>query len=134
MEKQYSAQQGEKEQQEAIMAKKGAKLKQLQAYKKGAKSKKCECGCEMISKKEQGGTLVETCACGCKSKMQEGGIIKAAQGASLKQMTDNTIHAPGKLIKGLQGKVHLNLGSNNSNSIKQSKQNDPSYFEKVGKD
>ncbi len=48
------------------MARKGAKLKKLK--KGGMKSKKCKCGCNLIMKKEAGGTIVEVCACGCKNK------------------------------------------------------------------
>ena len=62
------------------MAKKGAKLKKLQEFKKGAKmgkKKKCACGCDLISKKEFGGTIVDTCTCcGKVHKHQEGGIMK----------------------------------------------------------
>lgn len=59
------------------MVKKGAKLKKLQEYKKGKKmSKKCKCGCEMITSKEAGGKLVIKCACGCKNhKKEDGGKI-----------------------------------------------------------
>lgn len=49
------------------MARKGAKLKKLKKLKKGGiKSRKCKCGCNLIMKKEAGGTIVEVCACGCK--------------------------------------------------------------------
>jgi hypothetical protein len=49
------------------MARKGAKLKKLKKLKKGGiKSRKCKCGCDLIMKKEAGGTIVEVCACGCK--------------------------------------------------------------------
>lgn len=58
---------------EAVMAKKGAKLKKLKGMKK---SKKCACGCDIITTKEKGGKLVNKCACGCKPKLQEGGIMK----------------------------------------------------------
>lgn len=62
------------------MAKKGAKLKKLKEFKKGAKmgkKKKCACGCDLISKKEFGGTIVDTCTCcGGVHKHQEGGIMK----------------------------------------------------------
>lgn len=40
----------------APKAKNGAKLK----------SKKCSCGCEMVSMKEAGGKIVDKCACNCK--------------------------------------------------------------------
>lgn len=51
------------------MARKGAKLKKLKKLKKGGiKSRKCKCGCDLIMKKEAGGTIVEVCACGCKNK------------------------------------------------------------------
>lgn len=81
---------------------------------------KCGCGCNMVTVKEEGGKMSSKCACNCGGKMkhQKGGVIKAQKGASLKQITDNTISAPGKLVKGLQGKVHLNLGSNSSNMVK----------------
>ena len=60
-------------------AKKGAKLKKLQELKSGGKGKKkrCACGCEMVSKKEKGGHLVDVCSCcGKTHKFQEGGIMK----------------------------------------------------------
>lgn len=62
---------------ESLMAKKGAKLKHLQELKKGTKMKKekCSCGCELVSKKEAGGTISKTCGCGCKMKKEEGGKI-----------------------------------------------------------
>ena len=65
------------EDQASITAKKGAKLMQLQAYKKGAKmkKKKCACGCELVSKKEAGGIISEVCACGCKMKKEDGGKV-----------------------------------------------------------
>lgn len=49
------------------MAKKGAKLKKLKKYKKGAPIKKCSCGCNMVTTKEAGGKLVSKCECGCKN-------------------------------------------------------------------
>lgn len=45
-------------------AKKGMKLKQL----KSRKNRKCKCGCDLVLKKEAGGTIVEVCSCGCKNK------------------------------------------------------------------
>ena len=63
---------------EVEMAKKGAKLKKLQEFKKGAKmgkKKKCACGCDLITKKEKGGTLVDECTCcGEVHKFQGGGV------------------------------------------------------------
>ena len=108
---QYSQEQPQEQQ--AQYAAKGAKIKKL-------KSMKCGCGCNMVTVKEEGGKMSSKCACNCGGKMkhQKGGVIKAQKGASLKQITDNTISAPGKLVKGLQGKVHLNLGSNSSNMVK----------------
>ena len=77
-------------------AKKGAKLKNLKAQKgiafekgttksysrtelmkKGGKKKKCECGCEVITKKENGGQLVDICSCCGKV---HNNIVKAQQG------------------------------------------------------
>ena len=49
LEAQYAEAQGAEE---AQLAKKGAKLKKLQELKKGGKKKRCACGCEMISKKD----------------------------------------------------------------------------------
>lgn len=66
------------EDQASITAKKGAKLQQLQAYRKGAtvkKKKMCSCGCELVSKKEAGGKIVESCSCGCQMKKEQGGKI-----------------------------------------------------------
>ena len=52
---------------QAVLAKKGAKLKKLKDFKNKVKNKtkKCSCGCDMITKKEKGGKMVEVCACGC---------------------------------------------------------------------
>ena len=64
---------------EVEMAKKGAKLKKLKEFKKGAKmgkKKKCACGCDLISKREKGGTIVDVCTCcGSTHKFQYGGIL-----------------------------------------------------------
>ena len=64
----------------AILAKKGAKLKKLQALKKSPKAKKCACGCDLITFKEEGGKLSTKCSCNCKggkvSKKEDGGILK----------------------------------------------------------
>lgn len=49
------------------MARKGTKLKNLQKLKKGT-AKKCKCGCDLITKKEKGGTITEVCSCRCKAK------------------------------------------------------------------
>lgn len=49
---------------EVELAKKGMKLKNL----KNRKARKCKCGCDLVLKKGDGGTLVEVCSCGCKSK------------------------------------------------------------------
>lgn len=68
------------------MAKKGAKLKKLQEFKKGAKmgkKKKCACGCDLVTKKEKGGNLVQSCACGCKPKLENGGEIQKLRGGGL---------------------------------------------------
>ena len=69
------------------MAKKGAKLKKLQEFKKGAKmgkKKKCACGCDLVSKKESGGAIVDTCACcGKVHKHQKGGEIQKLGGGGL---------------------------------------------------
>ena len=70
-------------QQEAIMAKKGARLMKL---KKGGK-KKCACGCELVEKKEAGGKVSSVCSCGCKvekvSKKEEGGSLPKLQAPTL---------------------------------------------------
>ena len=62
------------------MAKKGAKLKKLQALKKSPKAKKCVCGCDLVTFKEKGGKLSTKCSCNCKggkvSKKEDGGILK----------------------------------------------------------
>jgi hypothetical protein len=70
LDKQYKSESAEEAEQEAIMAKKGAKLAKLQAYKKGKKvgPKKCSCGCEMVSVKGKGGVMTSKCSCGCKTK------------------------------------------------------------------
>ena len=65
---------------EVEMAKKGAKLKKLQALKKSPKAKKCACGCDLVTFKEKGGKLSTKCSCNCKggkvSKKEDGGILK----------------------------------------------------------
>jgi hypothetical protein len=60
------------EEDEAMFARKGAKLQRLLAFKKGG-STKCKCGCNLVRSKEKGGKIVSKCACGCKSSLQEGG-------------------------------------------------------------
>ena len=64
----------------AILAKKGAKLKKLQTLKKSPKAKKCACGCDLVTFKEEGGKLSTKCSCNCKggkvSKKEDGGILK----------------------------------------------------------
>lgn len=53
-------------------AKKGAKLLQLQNFKKGKKIvKKCGCGCDMIDVKEDGGKIASHCSCKCGGKVKK---------------------------------------------------------------
>lgn len=77
---QYQIAQQEAGNAEIEMAKKGTKLKKLQEFKKGTKmgkKEKCACGCDLITKKEKGGTLVDECTCcGEVHKHEEGGIMK----------------------------------------------------------
>lgn len=77
-------------------AKKGAKLKKLQEFKTGGKSKKkkkCACGCEMISKKEKGGQLVDVCSCcGKTHKFQYGGVVKYEIGGMTTRNPANQIN------------------------------------------
>lgn len=49
----------------AIKAKKGAKLKKLKKV-----SKKCSCGCDLVTKVSKGG-IVEVCSCGCGGKINK---------------------------------------------------------------
>lgn len=73
--KQYSEQRSAEAEEKVQYAKKGAKLKKLSAMK----SKKCKCGCAMITSKEKGGSLVSKCACGCNvAKKEDGGEIKSS--------------------------------------------------------
>lgn len=73
IEKQYSATQASDSAEQTMYAKKGAKLKKLSAMK----SKKCKCGCAMITSKEEGGKLSMKCSCGCSmKKKEEGGKIE----------------------------------------------------------
>ena len=79
------------EEDEAIFARKGAKLQKLLSFKKGG-STKCKCGCNLVRSKEKGGKIVSKCACGCKSSLQEGGktpknnlLIKNTQKKVLKK-------------------------------------------------
>lgn len=62
---------------ETGMFKRGGKLVYLtELYKKGGKTKKCKCGCDLKRVMEKGG-VVEKCACGCKTAMKaKGGTIK----------------------------------------------------------
>lgn len=54
--------------------------------KKGGKAKKCSCGCDLITIKEDGGKLTSKCSCNCKGgkmkKHQEGGLIQKSQKGS----------------------------------------------------
>lgn len=55
--------------QQPTMAKNGTKLEYLTKLKKGKKiTKKCKCGCDLITVKESGGKLVSKCSCGCNNK------------------------------------------------------------------
>lgn len=59
---------------DAQYAKKGAKLKELQEFKKGKKIpevKKCGCGCDMIDVKEEGGKISSHCSCKCGGKVKK---------------------------------------------------------------
>lgn len=53
---------------QVAMARKGARLEILRkgGKKKKMKSRKCKCGCEITTVKEEGGKLSSKCACGCK--------------------------------------------------------------------
>lgn len=68
----------EQEQEQMPYFKEGGKLDYLQSLKKGGKmkSKKCSCGCDLITKKEKGGKMIQSCACGCKPKLENGGEIQ----------------------------------------------------------
>lgn len=96
LDQQYTAQINQTAEAQTQFAKKGAKLKNLKAQKgiafekgttksysrtelmkKGGKKKKCECGCEVITKKENGGQLVDICSCCGKV---HNNIVKAKQG------------------------------------------------------
>ena len=61
-----------------VKAKNGAKLdnlKKLKSFKKKSETKKCACGCDLISVKEAGGKITTKCACGCKAKKESGGVL-----------------------------------------------------------
>lgn len=77
LDKEYSNQQTEASNQQTQFAKKGAKLKKLQEYKKGGK--KCSCGCDLVMVKEKGGKISNVCSCKCGGKMkpkhQDGGTM-----------------------------------------------------------
>ena len=113
-------------QQEAIMAKKGARLMKL---KKGGK-KKCACGCELVEKKEAGGKVSSVCSCGCKvkPKLEEGGLIPKYQNPfsvinklrDLRQWLLNT-----ELVKGLQTK---NISGESASKRERSIAKDHEYF------
>ena len=81
----------EQEQEQMPYFKEGGKLDYLQSLKKGGKmkSKKCSCGCDLITKKEKGGKMVQNCACGCKPKYENGGKIqKLGGGDQIKSVAD----------------------------------------------
>lgn len=83
IEKAYTQSAEQSQQDEVQFAKKGAKLKKLQEFKKvstkipeakkGMKTKKktCKCGCNLVLTKEAGGKITETCACKCGGKMKK---------------------------------------------------------------
>lgn len=68
----------EEEKEQAILAAKGAKLKKLNAMKNKS-SKKCKCGCDLVTVKEKGGKITTKCACNCNGakmkKKEDGGEI-----------------------------------------------------------
>ena len=74
-----------KEQTESAVqfAAKGAKLQKLKSMKK---SKKCKCGCDMVSVKAAGGKMIDRCACGCSTKKHEkgGSVQKKQEGGEVK--------------------------------------------------
>jgi hypothetical protein len=87
LDEQYTAQ---TQQATAQFAAKGAKLKKLKAK---PKSKKCACGCDILSRKV-GGKMEERCACNCGggkvkkkvAKKENGGLVlKAKDGAQAPQ-------------------------------------------------
>lgn len=87
LEKQLSEDNSEPvEEQAPTFAKNGAKLnklKTLQKFKKvPSKPKKCSCGCDLVDKREKGGTITSECACKCGGKIkkkEDGGRLKTPQ-------------------------------------------------------
>lgn len=98
-------------------AKNGAKLTYLKKLKKGGKSKKCSCGCEMITKKDAGGKLTSTCACNCKGgtmpkKASGGEILKyqnpiAGLAASQQFYNQSKMKSPDRKTKVVTRVVHV---------------------------
>jgi len=83
LEKQLSEDNSEPVEEEApAFVKNGAKLnklKTLQKFKKvTSKPKKCSCGCDLVDKREKGGTITSECACKC-NKKENGGRLKTPQ-------------------------------------------------------
>jgi len=58
------------ENEDVTYAKNGSKLDYISSLRKGKKvsTKKCACGCDIVTTKEKGGKMVSKCACGCKNK------------------------------------------------------------------
>lgn len=110
LDKEYAEKQAG-ESQSVMMAKKGAKLKKLQDMKK-AKTKKCSCGCDMITTKEDGGKLSSKCACNCGGgkikKNQEGGSVEVApESAIVAKKGDKLNKIKGSKISSLKNKKPL---------------------------
>lgn len=75
-------------------AAKGAKIKMLKG-----KTKKCSCGCDIVTRKESGGKLVSKCACGCKSE-----TVKKALGGLVDKVDKKTKETPDR-IKSAQKRI-----------------------------
>ena len=92
LEKLYNNEQVNKEEDEVLSARRGAKLdklKKLQNFSKSMKkqpeAKKCSCGCDIVEKKDAGGKIISRCGCGCKtSKKLEKAAALADKMRSLK--------------------------------------------------
>lgn len=125
LDKEYVQNQNTQAEQQVTYAKKGAKLKKLMELKKGGKAKKCSCGCDMITVKENGGKLTSKCSCNCNGgkmkKHQEGGSTEVAPQASSVAKKGDKLE---KIKKAKEGSK-LNMKSLKKDELDNAKKADP---------
>lgn len=111
LEAQYLAAERDSRQEEMTVAAKGAKLKKLKEMK--GSTKKCKCGCDLITVREKGGKLTTKCACNCNggkaTKNEKGGILNfLKKGGVVSKQTGGDIERPAGSVEKKGGKLLTN--------------------------